>query len=75
MKIKYCLELFAGSSRFAMAMGRMGYYVIAIDIRFGEDHDLLSPKLRGAIMGRVQAFLRGPRCLACGGSGSVSIMC
>ena len=55
MKIKYCLELFAGSSRFAMAMGRLGYYVIAIDIRFGEDHDLLSSKLRGAIMGWVQA--------------------
>ena len=33
----------------------MGFYVIAVDIRFGVDHDLQSARLRNAILGWVQA--------------------
>ena len=56
--MRIVLELFSGSCRWARAVGRLHYYVIAIDTRFdAERNDLLAPKLQRAVLGWIQAGL------------------
>ena len=55
MKTQFVLELFCGSARWSLAMGRLGFYVVAIDLRYGAGHDITRVKLRRRIIGWVQA--------------------
>ena len=41
----FFLEVFSGKSAVSRALGRLGYYVVAIDIVFGQDHDATKLKL------------------------------
>ncbi len=49
------LELFAGSCRWSRAASLRGEFVISIDIRFGQGHDLTSRKLQNPVLGWLQA--------------------
>ena len=55
LKVCFCLELFCGSARWSRSVGRQGFYVIAIDMRYGADHDLSRRDLQQKIRGWVQA--------------------
>ena len=55
LRLQFCLELFTGYARFACALGKRGYYCIATDIRWGDDHNLVDSKLRATILGWVLA--------------------
>ena len=57
LQIRVVLELFAGSCRWARAVGQLGFYVIAIDTRFGESNNLLSRKVQNSVLGWIQADL------------------
>ena len=55
MKVRFCVELFCGSARWSKAIGRRGYYCVAIDMRFGGEHDLTGRELQQRIHGWAQA--------------------
>ena len=50
LRLQFCLELFAGSTSFARALGKRGHYCIAIDIRWGDDHIMVDSRLRATIL-------------------------
>ncbi len=49
------LELFSGSGRFGRAAAAAGEWVLTIDIRFGDHHDLNRRSLQMKILGWIQA--------------------
>ena len=53
--MRFCVELFCGSARWSKAVGRLGYYCVAIDMRFGGEHDLTGRELQQRIYGWIQA--------------------
>jgi len=55
LKMRFALELFCGTARWSRAMGRRGYYCIAIDLRFGGEHNLCGRELQRRINGWIQA--------------------
>ena len=64
LKVQFVLELFCGSARWSRAMGRLGFYIVAIDLRYGAKHDITRVELRRHIIGWVQARWELPRSLA-----------
>ena len=56
LKVRFVLELYAGSCRWSRAAGRAGNVVISIDLRFdATSHNLGAKKLQDAICGWIQA--------------------
>ena len=53
--MRFCIELFCGTARWSKAVGRLGFYCVAIDLRYGHEHDLTRRDLQMKIKGWVQA--------------------
>ena len=55
--VPFVLDVFAGAMIFADMAKTLGFFVVSIDIVFGPDHDLTSPKVANQIIGWIHAGL------------------
>ncbi len=55
LPVRIVVELFAGSCRWSKAAALAGEWVLSVDLRFGDHHDLSKVKLQRCVLGWIQA--------------------